>query len=123
MAQSRDASSYEWVCFELLAYELPDDDPSDVERRIKRKLKRRKLGEYQPSRVDALRCLKNALYTEIYVLCRRSRYYRGMTQSTVDYDDFDTTRMAKDFFREFSTIPKVEIERAISFAIYVYYLR
>ena len=26
MNQSKETSSYEWVCFELLAYELADDD-------------------------------------------------------------------------------------------------
>jgi len=115
--------SYEWECFQVLAYEFPDDDPSDAERKIKTRLRRKKLGQYDSNRIATLRQLKNALQQEVAVLCGNSQYYLGLKGTAAGSEDFDFARMVKDFRGRFPNVPRDEIARAVSFAVFIYYVR
>ena len=123
MTESEETPSYEWECFQVLAYELPDDDPSEAERKIRARLRRKKLGTYDQSRIAVLRELKNFLQLEISERGQQSRYYSGSTRATADFEDFRMDGMAQDLSRKFPNIPPVEIRRAVSFAVFISHIR
>jgi len=115
--------TYEFVCFSDLAYEFSFSDKKEAEKKIKRRLKYYKLGEYDQDRVDYIRCLKNELYSEISQ-CSKSKYYCRKSKSRhSDYDDFNLDEMVSDFTKKYDEIEKGEMFRIINFAIYLYYLR
>jgi hypothetical protein len=109
MTESEEKPSYEWECFQVLAYELPGDAPSEAERKIRARLRRKRLGTYDQSRIDDLRKLKNLLQLEISERGQQSRYYSGSTAATADFADFRMDEMAQDFSRQFPSIPGIEV--------------
>ena len=115
--------TYEWVCGTTLIDEFNFSDIKETNQKIKRKLKYYKLGDFDQTRIDCLRSLKNELQTEIY-LYAKSKYYRKSNKSKYsDLADFDTDLMVTDYIEKYDKVSKSDMYGIINYAIYLYYLR
>ena len=106
----------------ILGYEFPFSDKRETEAKIKRKLRRSKLGGYDQPRIDLLRRFKDEIQAEIS-RWRESKYYTHSHGEYADARDFDKVRIAEDFAEAFPSIPKESISQFVDSAVYLYYLR
>jgi len=122
VANKKSDESYDWACFQILAYEFEEDDPGEAERKIRRKLSRSHLGAYDHERIAKLRSLKDELQREIG-LFDRSKYYVGPKGPYAALVDFDVDQLVEDFAARYPTIAKDDLRGVVGFALYLYYLR
>lgn len=122
MTEEEQENTYEYVCFGDLAYEFDFSDKKEAERKIKRRLKYYKLGDYDQARVDYVRELKNELYSEIR-LQGKSKYFHKSNSNFSDFSDFDFYKMLTDYTRKYERISKSDMARMLNFAIYLYHMR
>ncbi|WFB36828.1 hypothetical protein P3T73_03505 [Kiritimatiellota bacterium B12222] len=120
--KSKDESTFESEVLSALAYEWNFSDQSEIERKIKRRLRDKKLGPYNQSRVDTLRTFKNDVQTEINPY-GKSKFYLGTKGSFADMAGWNLKAVISHFQKRHPTIPNDTIERCIPFAIFVYYLK
>jgi len=120
-AMNKRASTYESEALSLLAYEFPFTDSTETDRKIKGRLKRKKLGAFDPERIALLRRLKNELQEEIGKFAK-SRYFTEPHEEYADIRDFDVPRLTTDMSERYPQIPKIEIESFVPFCVLVYYL-
>jgi hypothetical protein len=116
------AQTYDFICFTDLAYEFDFSDKKTTEKKIKRRLKYHKLGDYDQNRVDYVRQLKNDLYAEISQ-ASKSKYYHKSKSNYADLADFHIDRMTADYYKKFDKVNKEELTEMINFSIYLYYMR
>lgn len=127
-SQEKPPPTSDEISLGVLIYEFPSTDRNESERAIRRKLRAKKQGEYDPNRIALLRRFKDSVQTEI-MRGAASRYYVGPCgtpnsagEPYVDVKDFDHARMAADYASQFPSIPKTVIDRFVGFAIFVYHL-
>jgi hypothetical protein len=113
---------YESAVLAVLAYEFEFSDRSDTEKAINQALREGNLGEYDEVRIAALRRFKDAIQEEVH-RWHKSKYYTRSHGAYADLEDFDYRRMAEDYVKQFPDIPALPVERFVSFAIYLYYMR
>ena len=119
----RPPDTYEDVALGALAYEFSFNKRSEAEETIKKRLKRKKLGAYDQTRIDVLRAFKNDVQEEIGK-AERSTYFTGRHHKVyVDPRDFDTARLARDMIARHPQIPPRMIESFMPFAVLLYYLK
>jgi hypothetical protein len=107
----------------VLAYEFLSVDAPDVaDRKIKRRLREKQLGAYEPERIQAIRELKNALQAELHK-GPASAYYAGAHGQYSDPADFDQRRLIDEYAAAHPVVSKVSIAGFVPFAVYLYYLR
>ena len=121
MAESTKLTTYEDAVLTILAREFSVADIKESEAKIKRKLRTKKLGQYDSQRVTRLRCLKDAVQTE--TKCDKSKYYSKLAGEFANMKDFDTLRMTKDFAAAFPEVPKQSIHEFVEYLIYLHYIR
>jgi hypothetical protein len=115
--------TYDFVCCTTLIDEFNFSDIKKTNQKIKRKLKYYKLGDFNQTRIDYLRSLKNELQTEIH-LYNKSEYYQKSNQSKYsDLADFNTNLMVTDYIEKYDKVSKSDMCGIINYAIYLYYLR
>ncbi|NVK29051.1 MAG: hypothetical protein HWE14_13440 [Flavobacteriia bacterium] len=114
--------TYNSICFTDLAYEFDFSDKKEIEKKIKRRLKYHKLGDYRQDRVDYIRELKNDLQNEISKTTK-SKYFQKSKSNYADLADFDIERMTDDYHRNYDQVTKAELKGMIGFAIYLYHMR
>jgi len=114
--------TYDFICFTDLAYEFDVSERREIEKRIKRRLKYYKLGEYNQERVDYIRQLKNKLCSEISKTTK-SKYFHKSKSSYADLADFDIDRMTVDCNKKYDKVDKIDLRGMLNFAIYLYHLR
>jgi hypothetical protein len=114
--------TYDYVCFSDLAYEFDFSEKAEIEKKIKRRLKYYKLGDYDQARVDYIRQLKNDLYNEIS-LTSKSKYFHKSKSNFADLNDFNFDRLTSDFNIKYDKIDIGELQRIINFSIYLYHMR
>jgi len=114
--------TYDETLFQALAYEFGPDDRREAERKIRRALKRHRLGTYNQERVDEIRSLKDELQSEIGRFAG-SKYYLNSTGPVADMANFDFERMLADYSGKYPRIARAELGRMLNIALYVYYLR
>jgi hypothetical protein len=119
--EGRADQSYDVSVFQAVTDELEGDDPKVAERKIKRMLRRRHLGEYEQDRIDTLRALRNDLRDEILKF-QKSSYYQG-TPDLRPTEHFDDQRMVRDFSIKYPLVRHPDIGGIIGYALYYYYLR
>src|SRR6187397_1974450 len=107
MTQTRKLT-YEDAVLTILAREFSSTETKETEAKIKRKLREKKLGKYDPQRVHRLRHLKDVVQTEVEK-CVKSKYYSNFAGEFSDMKDFDTLRMTEDFAAAFPEVPKQSI--------------
>jgi hypothetical protein len=82
--------------FSVLSRETLPTEIAASDEKIRRGLKKNKLGPWDQGLVDELRELKDGIYGEIRLYCE-SRYYVGPNQiAAVTPDHFDLARMKTD---------------------------
>jgi hypothetical protein len=118
----QESPTYDFICFSDLAYEFNPQEKKEIEKKIKRRLKYYKLGNYNQERVDYIRCLKNDLYAEIS-LESKSTYFSKSKSDYADLNDFDINRMAFDYLKKYEKVNAKEMIGMINFAVYLYHLR
>lgn len=121
MSKKRPAT-YESEALNVLAYEFPFSNKAEAEARIKGRLKRKKLGPYDPERINRLRRLKDELQAEIGK-GEKSDYFTHHHDRYCDMRDFDVARLAGDMIERYPQIPEPEIESFVPFCVFNYYLR
>lgn len=114
--------TYDWLCYQVLAYEVEDEPPALADRKIKRKLRSAGLGKYDQTRVDLLRRLRYAVQKEIR-LYGNSKYYKGPKAETTSLDDYDFEGLVGHFCRAYPDISSWDMRTIIGFSLYLYYLR
>ena len=114
--------TYDFICFTDLAYEFDFAKKNETEKKIKRRLKYYKLGDYNQERVDYLRLLKNVLFSEISS-GTKSKYFHKSKSNYADLNDFDLVRMRQDYINKYDKIDRNDMDGLINFAIYLYHMR
>jgi len=114
--------TYDLICFTDLAYELDLSDKPEIEKKIRRRLKYHKLGDFKQERVDYIRRLNNDLYSEISNPMK-SKYFHKRNSNFADLADFDFDRMTEDYHNKYDEVDKEDLKGMINFAIYLYYMR
>ena len=115
-------ATYEDEALGVLVYEFPFSNKAEAEAKIKRRLRRKKLGPYDPERIDGLRRLKDELQEEISK-GEQSGYFTGHHDYYCDMRDFDVPRLTREMIERYPRIPKEEIETFVPFCVFIYYLR
>jgi hypothetical protein len=114
--------TYDFICFTDLAYEFDFSNKKEIEKKIKRRLKYHKLGDYNQDRVDYIRQLKNDLNSEISQTTK-SKYFHKSKSNYADLADFNIDQLTADYHRKYEKVDKDELMGMINFAIYLYHLR
>lgn len=122
MSETSPDIAYNHEVLAVLLWEMLPSQQSDTERKIKRRLRDKRLGEYDQDRVDALRLLKETMAGE---LSRRSEsiFHRGTSGKHSNSDDWDTERLARHLIDKHADIPEKNIRAILPNAIRTYYLR
>jgi hypothetical protein len=114
--------TYDFICFTDLVYEFNISDKKEIEKKIKRRLKYHKLGDYRQTRVDYIRTLKNDLYAEISSGAK-SKYFNKSKSNYADLNDFNIEGMTVDYAKKYGQVEEKEMTGMINFAIYLYHMR
>ncbi len=115
--------TYESEALNVLVYEFPFSDKAEAEIKIKNRLKKKKLGGYDPERIALLRRFKNELQKEIGK-GEKSRYFTHRHDLRyVDMRDFNVAQLSKNMIEKYPEIPKKEIKSFVAFCVFAYYLR
>ena len=114
--------TYDTICFTDLAYEFDFSDKKEIEKKIRRRLKYHKLGDFRQERVDYIRGLKNDLYMEISG-GTKSKYFHKSKSNFADLADFNFERMTENYHNKYDKVAKEELMGMINFAIYLYHMR
>jgi hypothetical protein len=114
-------ATWESEALGALAGEFPSSDRSETEAKIRGRLKRKKLGDYDAGRVAILRRLKDALQKEV-AKGPASRYFIGPTGHYVDVCDFDVARLTRDMAARHPGVPKREVRWFVPFAVFLYHV-
>lgn len=118
----KEKESRELASFQILANEIAGTDPSKTRARIRRKLQRSGLGEYDEAQVDQLRRLRDDLEQEITKF-DRSKYFTPSASQFASLENFQSDRLARDFCERYPTVDKIDMAGIVGFALYYYYLR
>lgn len=114
--------TYEFICFSDLAYEFDSSIKKEIEKKIKRRLKYHKLGNYNQDRVDYIREIKNDLLKEIS-LGPKSKFYTKSNSVYSELSDFKIEEMQSYYHQKYNKIENDEMTGFINFSIYLYHLR
>jgi len=114
--------SRDLAIFQYLAYEMPGEDSKKTNEKIRRKLRRSGLGDYDQAQVDRLRSLRDDLEQEIRKF-DRSQYYKPSQIEFASLDKFDCERMVRDFGNAYPSVSRSDVGSIVGFALYYYYLR
>jgi hypothetical protein len=114
--------TYNLICFTDLAYEFDFSDKKEAEKKIKRRLKYYKLGDYNQERIEYIRTLKNDLYAEI-ALGTKSNYFQKSKSNYADLADYKFEKMKLDYLKKYTSISENDMSGILNFAIYLYHMR
>ena len=114
--------TYEIVALHTLVHEWDDEHPEKAIAKLTARLKRKKLGGFDATRVDRLRRMQRDVADEIGKW-ERSDYYTYPHRRGGSLEDYDVSRLTSDMVARHPQVPAEAIERFVGFAIYWYYLR
>src|SRR4051812_41206041 len=104
--------TYDFICFTDLIYEFDFSEKMEVEKKIKRRLKYHKLGDYNQGRVDYIRKIKNDLHSEISS-GNKSKYFNKTKSEYTELSDFNIEGMTSDYFKKYNKVDKDEMKAMI----------
>jgi len=119
--------SYEGEALGILAHEFSFSNKEETDDKISKRLRRKKLGDFDPARIQLLRRLKDQVQLEIGRQ-ELSGYYRGPADSEarrqkyVEMDDFDIPRLTADMIAAYPGIPSKEIALFVPYAVFIYHM-
>jgi len=122
MKKTKEQQTYESETLAVLAFEFRSSVQSESERKIKRRLRDKKLGPYDQTRIDAIRNFKDDVLRELSK-ATKSKFWLNTHGPYADMQDWDLNGLSSHFERKHPEIPKEEIGRFMPYAIYLYYLR
>jgi hypothetical protein len=114
--------TYEVEVLNVLAYEFSSSDQREAERKIKRRLRKKKLGAYDQTRIAALRAFKDDVQGELGK-SDQSEYYTEPQGMYAEMQDWDVERLAQAMKARHSGLPETAIDSFLPFAILLYYLK
>ncbi len=121
MSKSAEVAYNAEVLTVLLWEMLPSQRP-DSERKLKRRLREKRLGKYDQTRIDALRRLRDSTVRELH-LRDESSFHRKNSGKYSKLEDWDIERLAQHLIDEHADILEENIRAMLPQAIYAYYLR
>ena len=117
-----ETNDYEEAVLSILAFEFSFDDKRETETKIKRKLRRKKLGPYDQERVDLLRRFKDEVQAEANKGWD-SKYCTGSRGEFAEMKDWDIDTLKRDMAAAYPGIPRQSVDQFIEYGIYLYYIR
>ena len=111
---------YDNAAFQFLVNEF--GEISKTNNKIKRKLKRDNLGDYDQDHIDFLRKVKDAIVEEIEIY-DKSKYFIKKHGKYSNWEDYDVHKMGDDYSNEYESISRNSIHKLIVNAVYWYHLR
>lgn len=124
---TKSSPSYEQVALTVLVYEFDIPSRGESDKTIAGRLRRRKLGAFDPVRIAALRKLKDELRAEIGKQ-QKSKYYDGprgkreRMNTFVEIEDFDIPRLTLDMIKKYPAVPKKVVRWFVPLSVYVNHL-
>ena len=106
----------------MLAFEFSSSDHAESERKIKRRLREKKLGQYDQERINTLRNFKYDVQEELGKFSK-SNFYAGSHGKYADIQDWDFDSLLQYLQEKHPDVPKTVIGDFLPYAIYLYYLR
>lgn len=123
MGKAKTAATFTSEALNALALEFPSSDKEATETLIQNRIRRKKLGPYDPKRVALLRQLKDVVQDEIG-RGENSQYFLGRYDPAyVDLKDFDVPRFLQDMARRFPVVPKRDLRWFVPYCVFLYYLK
>ena len=119
--------TYERVALGVLVYEFTAAARNESDTKITQRLKRKKLGAFDPVRIAELRSLKDEVFREISKQ-HKSKYYDGpkskkeRMQQYVELVDFDIPTLTLDMIKRHPKVPKREVRWFVPFSVSVNHL-
>lgn len=114
--------TYDFICFSDLAYEFDSSGSKEIEKKIRRRVKYHKLGDYNQERVDYIRKLKDDLYKEISAPAE-SKYFKKTESIYAEFADFNIEQMEADYAKKYDRVDKKEMMGIIGFAVDLFHMR
>jgi hypothetical protein len=115
------STAYDSEVLAVLREELGSDG-AGTDAKIRRRLRDKALGEYDSARVAALRRFKDELQSELSS-GPQSGHFTSNHGLYANPEDFDHTRLIRDYTRAYPTLSPEAIAGFIPLAVYFYYLR
>lgn len=122
MKMAKPQPTYEDEVLAVLAYEFSSSDQIRSERKIKRRLREKHLGSYDPVRIAALRAFKADVQQELGKY-DKSEYYTQPHGRYADMQDWDVLRLAQVMKQRHPGLSQDAIDGFLPFAILLYYLK
>ncbi len=119
---AKQTPTYEGEILSVLAFEFSFSKQSESERKIKRRLRDKKLGAYDPTRVATLRAFKDDVQQELGRFSK-SAYYTHAHGKYAEMQDWDVKRLAQAMKARHPEVPESEIDGFLPYAILLYYLK
>lgn len=114
--------TYDFICFSELAYEWDFSAKKNVEIKIRERLKLLN-KEYNQSKIDYIRSLRNDLFNEISLSIQSKYFTKSNLEEYADLADFDIKQMLTDFKMKYDKISDEDLLNIIEFAGYLFYMR
>ena len=122
MKKTKEKPTYESEALAVLAFEFRSSERSESERKIKRRLRDKKLGPYDQTRVDIIRTFKDDVLAELSK-ATRSKFWLRTHGPYADMQDWNLDGLLHYFEQKHPDIPKEAIGKFMPYAIYLYYMR
>lgn len=122
MKKKQEPPSYEGEALAGLAFEFDFSDHAESERKIKRRLRDKKLGPYDQSRIATIRAFKDDVQAELE-RSAKSTFHTGSHGKYADMLDWNFDALLEHFASRHPGVSKKAISSFLPYAIYLYYLR
>ena len=121
-AAEKQRAAYDSEVLAVLREEFGSDDVSGSDAKIRRRLREKALGDFEPTRVSVLRRFKDELQSELSS-GPQSGHFTSTHGLYANPEDFDHARLIRDYTRSYPTLSPEAIAGFIPLAVYFYYLR
>jgi hypothetical protein len=118
----RKPATFETEALSILAFEFAVSEQGESDRKIKRRLRDKKLGPYDATRVNHLRALKDDIQAELGKR-DRSKFCEPLGGPYSDLGDWHFEQLARWLDQRHPKVDPSAIRRFLPYAVYLYYLR
>jgi hypothetical protein len=115
-------ATFESEALSILAFEFDVSDHAESERKLKRRLRDKKLGPFDATRLGHLRALKDDIRAELGKW-QRSKFYKPSGRGSADPADWKFEALVRHFARRHPHVAAKAISGFLPYATYLYYLR
>ena len=116
------AVRYDREVLKVLTYEFDEADRADCERKLKRRLREKALGPFDPNRIALLRRFKDELRHELDYR-RTSTFFLGGKGRVSRPEHWDQEGLDRHFEARFPEVSPEVIQWLVPWGIYIYWLR